>query len=89
MDTTLTEIVGYCAALLTTLSFLPQVHKIWRSKRADDISAPAFAAFSLGIVLWLLYGIALGSWPIILANGITLILTLGILVLTARYRGWF
>jgi MtN3 and saliva related transmembrane protein len=89
VDTTLTEIVGYCAALLTTLSFLPQVHKIWRFKRADDISAPAFTAFSLGVLLWLFYGIALGSWPIILANGITLILTLGILVLTARYRGWF
>ncbi len=89
MPTSLTEFVGYCAALLTTLSFLPQVHKIWVSKRADDISAPAFTAFSLGVLLWLLYGIALGSWPIILANGVTLILTLGILVLTARYRGWF
>lgn len=89
MATSLTEFVGYCAALLTTLSFLPQVHKIWISKRADDISAPAFTAFSLGVLLWLLYGIALGSWPIILANGVTLMLTLGILVLTARYRGWF
>lgn len=85
----LTELVGYSAALLTTVSFLPQVHKIWRSKRADDLSAPAFGAFSLGVLLWLIYGIALDSWPIILANGVTLVLTLAILLLTARYRGWF
>lgn len=83
-----TELVGYLAALLTTLSFLPQVYKIWRTKRADDISAPAFAAFSLGVVLWLIYGLALGSWPIIAANGVTLLLTAAILALTARYRGW-
>ncbi len=84
----LTDLVGYVAALLTTLSFLPQVLKIWRTKRADDISAPAFAAFSLGVVLWLIYGLALRSWPIILANGVTLLLTMAILALTARYRGW-
>ncbi len=84
-----TELAGYLAAALTTLSFLPQVYKIWRTKRADDISAPAFAAFSLGVLLWLIYGLALRAWPIILANGVTLLLTIGILVLTARYRGWF
>ncbi len=84
----LTELVGYLAALLTTLSFLPQVHKIWRTKRADDISAPAFGAFSLGVVLWLIYGLALRSWPIVVANSVTLLLTITILALTARYRGW-
>lgn len=83
---TLTEWTGYCAAILTTLSFLPQVLKICRTKRADDISAPAFAAFGLGVVLWLIYGVALQSRPIMFANSVTLILVALILVLTLRYR---
>lgn len=82
----LTDLAGYCAAILTTVSFLPQVLKIWRTKRADDISTAAFAAFGLGVLLWLIYGLALRSWPIILANAVTLVLVLFILVLTLRYR---
>lgn len=80
------ELVGYVAAVLTTVSFFPQVHKIWRKKRADDISATAFAAFGLGVLLWLIYGLALHSWPIILANAVTLVLIVAILVLVVRYR---
>ena len=50
--------LGFAAGFLTTIAFIPQVHKIWKSKSAEDVSLATFAAFTLGVVLWLLYGIA-------------------------------
>lgn len=68
----LTDIVGTLAATLTTLSFLPQVAKTWQTRSAADLSWIWLIAFSAGLVLWLIYGLALLSWPLIVANGITL-----------------
>ncbi len=82
----LTESVGLVAGLLTTTAFIPQVWKIYQTKSGKDISARMFSIFSLGIVLWLLYGILLGSVPLILSNVVTLILSLTILALKVRYR---
>jgi MtN3 and saliva related transmembrane protein len=82
----LTESVGLVAGLLTTTAFIPQVWKIYQTKSGKDISARMFSLFSLGIVLWLLYGILLGSVPLILSNVVTLILSLTILALKVRYR---
>ena len=84
-DMTLLDLLGLSAGFLTTISFLPQVVKIWRSKSAADISTSMFALFSLGLILWLIYGIYLQSLPIILANSITLILTAIILILKYHY----
>lgn len=80
------NVLGFVAGTLTTIAFVPQVIKIWKSKHARDISMGTFAMFSSGVLLWLLYGIQLGALPIILANGITLVLSLTILVFKLRYK---
>lgn len=80
---TLIDIIGLSAGALTTISFVPQVIKTWRSKSADDISTGMFAIFSIGLVLWLIYGIYLQSLPIIISNVITLGLT--VLILSLKY----
>ncbi|KPJ95282.1 MAG: hypothetical protein AMJ53_03115 [Gammaproteobacteria bacterium SG8_11] len=83
MDTV--EIVGGLAGVLTTIAFIPQVVKTWRSRSAEDISLFMFLLFSTGVALWLIYGIAIGSVPVIAANAITLMLAVAILVLKVRY----
>lgn len=83
---TLLDGIGYMAAIMTTLSFLPQVIKIWRSKKADDISIPAFLAFFFGVLCWLLFGILSHSRPMIVANSVTLALAAAVLVLAWKYR---
>lgn len=80
------NILGMTAGGLTTVCLLPQVIKTWKSKSAADISAGMFVLFSGGVFLWLLYGIALGASPIIIANAVTLTLALLILVLKLRYH---
>ena len=80
------EWVGYAAALLTTAAFVPQAWLAWRTRDLAGVSLAMYASFTAGIALWLLYGLALGSWPMVLANGITLGLALLILVLKLRGR---
>jgi len=79
------EIVGFAAGILTTIAFLSQVIKIWKTKSTKDISLGMFIAFTTGIFLWLIYGILINSPPIILANIVTFILSLTILVFKVRY----
>jgi MtN3 and saliva related transmembrane protein len=81
-----TRALGYVAASLTTLSFVPQVARAWRSRSTHDLSGPWLAAFTMGISLWLVYGIAIGDRPVIAANAVTLLLTLTLVVLKIRYR---
>lgn len=78
--------IGLTAAVLTTLAFLPQVVKVWRSHRADDISLGMYGLFCVGIVLWLVYGVLTDDLPIILANAVTLALAGCVLGLVLRYR---
>lgn len=80
-----TELLGLIAGTLTTLAFLPQVIKTFKSRSAKDISLGMFILFSAGVALWLVYGIRLGAVPIIAANAVTLILSLAILVM----KFWF
>jgi MtN3 and saliva related transmembrane protein len=77
--------IGSIAATLTTTSFVPQVWKIWRSRHTADIALGMYALFTLGVSLWLAYGILMGSWPIIIANSITLLLAGAILVMKLRF----
>ncbi|CEJ48196.1 SemiSWEET transporter [Umezakia ovalisporum] len=79
-------LLGLCAAGLTTSAFLPQMFKTWRTKSAKDVSYLMLITFMSGLLLWLIYGIYLKSWPIILANGITLFFNLIILWLKIKYR---
>jgi len=81
-----TTALGIAAGTLTTIAFIPQVIKIWRSKSAKDISLGMFLIFSTGVALWLWYGIAINALPIIIANAITLMLALLILFFKFRYK---
>jgi len=82
----LSDLIGYCAAGLTTASFIPQALLTFRTRDVSGISLGMYSAFALGVALWLLYGLLLGAWPIVAANAITLSLALAILVMKLRYR---
>ena len=77
--------VGLLAAICTTVSFVPQVLKAWRTRSTADISVGMFVLLEVGITLWLLYGVLLGDLPLILANFVTLCLTGVILLLKLRF----
>jgi MtN3 and saliva related transmembrane protein len=81
----LDTIVGLAAGLLTTVAFIPQVVQIWKSKSAKDVSLPAFVAFTLGVGLWLAYGILKQEPPIILWNTVTLVLAGAILAMKVKF----
>jgi MtN3 and saliva related transmembrane protein len=78
------EIIGYCAAFLTTIAFLPQAIQSWRTRDLSGISAGMYSLFTLGVGLWLVYGLIIEKWPLILANAMTFALALSILVLKLR-----
>jgi len=80
------EIMGLVAAVLTTYSIVPQVHKTWRNKSTKDISLTMYMAMFLGVVLWLIYGIYHESVPMILANFITAVLLFVMIVLKLKYK---
>jgi MtN3 and saliva related transmembrane protein len=79
-------LLGFAAGTLTTLSFIPQVHKAWLTKRCTDLSWTMLIAFGTGVVLWLAYGILLRAEPIIVANAVTLALILLLLYLKWKYH---
>ncbi|MCZ8252955.1 MAG: SemiSWEET transporter [Hylemonella sp.] len=79
------DLIGYLAAGLTTLSFLPQALHTFRTRDVSGISLGMYATFTTGVALWLVYGVLLGAWPLIAANGLTLLLALAILVMKLRY----
>ncbi len=79
-------LIGFAAGTLTTLSFVPQVVKSYRTRRCDDLSAGMLLAFTSGVFLWLLYGLFLHSAPIISANAVTLALLAAIGAMKIRYR---
>ena len=80
------EYLGFLAATFTTIAFVPQFYQTWKSKSAKDINLSMFVLFSTGILLWLIYGIFIKSYPIIMANSLTLVLSLGILYFKLRYK---
>ena len=80
------EIIGLLAAVLTTASFVPQVYKTWKSKSADSLSLTMYLVFFVGIVLWLIYGIHLNSLSMIIANSITSVLALLLIIFKLRYK---
>jgi MtN3 and saliva related transmembrane protein len=78
------EGVGYLAACLTTMSFAPQAWLIFRTRNVDGISLGMYGAMTTGIVLWLVYGLLIRSWPLVAANVVTLSLAGSILVMKIR-----
>jgi MtN3 and saliva related transmembrane protein len=75
-----TQWIGFVAGILTAFAFLPQVLKTWRTRSSSDLSAMMLTAQSTGVALWIVYGIAIGSTPVILANAVTLTLCLALMV---------
>ena len=80
------DLVGYCAASLTTSAFIPQALMTWRVKRAEGVSLSMYIIFIFGILMWMTYGIMLQAWPVIIANIVTLILASFILVMKVIYK---
>ena len=85
MDPIIVNLVGGTAATLTTICWLPQAFKILRTKDTAAISLLTYSVFAVGLVLWLCYGILLGSWPIIGSNVVTLALVIPIVLLKLRH----
>ncbi len=83
---TLIDTIGYVAACLTTLSFVPQALHTFKTKDVSGISLAMYCAFTLGVALWLIYGLLLRAWPIVMANTITISLAVIILMMKLRYR---
>lgn len=81
-----TDLIGYTSAFLTTLAFVPQAHHSWKTRDLSGVSLPMYSLFSLGVLGWLIYGILITSWPIIVANSITLVLACAVLCLKLKHR---
>jgi MtN3 and saliva related transmembrane protein len=87
MSPDLYDLVGYIAAILTTAAFVPQALKSWRTRDLYGVSLTMYSLFTLGVALWLVYGLLLGSWPITIANTVTLVLAGVVLALKLMHRG--
>lgn len=85
MNWTLVDSIGMTGAVLTTVCWLPQARKIIRERETRSISLPATALFTLGILFWLIYGVAPVDWPLITSNVVTLALMLVIVALKLRH----
>ncbi len=80
------NLTGYLAAFLTTAAFVPQAYHSWKTRDLSGISLPMYSMFSLGVACWLIYGLTINSWPVIVANSITLLLACVVLLLKLRHR---
>jgi len=81
----LLDYTGYAAALCTTSAYVPQVIRVWRTRSTKDISLRMFLVLVTGISLWLVYGLWRGEIPLIVANGITLMLASTILYFKIKH----
>ena len=79
------DLLGFAAALLTTGGFVPQAWHTFRTRDVTGVSLGMYSLFTLGVALWLLYGVLTGAWPVILANAVTL--ALATLILVVAWRG--
>ena len=80
------EIIGFLAAILTTVAFFPQVIKVYKTQNTQSISLSMYIVFSMGILLWLVYGFYLNSLPMIIANTITLVSSIYILYMKLKHK---
>jgi MtN3 and saliva related transmembrane protein len=85
MTAQVTEDIGFAAAFLTTAAFIPQLVRVIRLRSAREISLGTFVMYSVGVAMWLVYGISLGSKPMIASNGLGLVLSVSILIMKFKY----
>ena len=81
-----TTILGLVAGSLTTAAFIPQLHRSWKTRSLDDVSLLTYIAFSVGVLLWAIYGLSIGSFPIVLTNSVTFVLASSILFLKIQHN---
>jgi MtN3 and saliva related transmembrane protein len=81
----MSDLLGMIAGILTTIAFVPQVWRVWKTRSTRDISLGMYLVFTTGVVFWLAYGLILGAWPIIAANAVTLALTGAVLGMKMRH----
>jgi MtN3 and saliva related transmembrane protein len=86
MPLSVIDAVGFVAGALTTGAFVPQVLKSWRTRDLSGVSLRMYSLFTVGVALWLAYGLMVTSWPVIVCNAITLLLAGGVLALKLRHR---
>ena len=86
MSITLIDVVGSAAACLTTASFVPQAWQSFKTRDVSGISLGMYSVFTVGVALWLVYGLLLESWPVVVANTVTLVFSIAILVMKLRFR---
>lgn len=86
MEFALTDIVGYIASVVGTMLMLPQVWKAWKTKRVEDLSFGMVVLYFFNCLLWLFYGLLLAASPLILANGIALIISIVQMIFKLKYR---
>jgi MtN3 and saliva related transmembrane protein len=79
-------VIGFVAAICTTISFLPQAVKVIKTKQTKDLSLEMYLTFTVGVFLWLVYGIIGKDLPIIIANAITLVFAITILIMKIKYK---
>ena len=80
------EIIGYLSAFLTTSAFVPQAYHSWKTRDLSGISLPMYSLFTAGVLGWIIYGFKIGSWPVLLANIVTLLLACMVLGLKLKHR---
>ena len=81
-----TDFIGYFSAFLTTFAFVPQAYHSWKTHDLSGVSLPMYSLFSAGVLGWIVYGVKIASWPIVVANIITLILACAVLCLKLKHR---
>jgi MtN3 and saliva related transmembrane protein len=82
----MTETIGFFSAFLTTFAFVPQAYHSWKTRDLSGVSLPMYGIFSLGVAGWIIYGFMIMSWPIILANVVTFVLSCAVLYLKLKHR---
>ncbi|MEJ0005930.1 MAG: SemiSWEET transporter [Steroidobacteraceae bacterium] len=80
------DALGFAAGILTTIAFVPQAWHSWKTRDLSGISLRMYGLFTLGVLLWLIYGIAVGSWPVTIANAVTLVLAGFVLGLKVTHK---
>jgi len=80
------DLFGFSAAVLTTIAFIPQLYKTWVTKSADDVSLIMLILFITGLIFWIIYGFKIHSIPILVANVVTFIFNISILILKISYN---
>ena len=86
MHENLDDLIGLVAGALTTASFVPQVRQSLRTRDLGGISLRMYSLFTAGVALWAVYGVFLGSWPVLITNAITLVLASTVLVLKLKEK---